>query len=131
MFKIICSFQKWNKNYDHYLFFSKYLIFDGDSSNGKKKNEKIFFVFQIIAFELGVAKSHNLQHDTWHQQSMCQETQIRFQVIVGETFSKSASLKRIKTHHKSAIMEIFQVFGTLSHVDCQSMFQNEAFHRVV
>ena len=28
--------------------------------------EKKFFVFQIIAFELGVANSRNFQQDTWH-----------------------------------------------------------------
>ena len=30
---------------------------------------------------------------------------------------------------KSALMEIFQVFGTLSHVDYQSVFRKGAFYR--
>ena len=30
----------------------------------EQKIEKIFFVFQIIAFELGVANSHNPEEDT-------------------------------------------------------------------
>ena len=37
----------------------------------EQKGEKKFFVFQIIAFELGVANSLNLQQDTYHRQSMC------------------------------------------------------------
>ena len=32
--------------------------------------QKRFFVFQIIEFELGVANSHNLEHDVYQQQSM-------------------------------------------------------------
>ena len=36
----------------------------------KKKIEKKLFVFQIIAFELGVANSRNLEHYTWDRQSM-------------------------------------------------------------
>ena len=32
---------------------------------------------------------------------------------------------------KSALMEIFQVFDTLSHVDYQSVFRKGAFYRVV
>ena len=37
----------------------------------------------------------------------------------------------MKKDDKSALMEIFQVFGTLSHVDCQSVFRDGAFYRVV
>ena len=32
---------------------------------------KIFFLFQIFAFEMGVADSHNFEQDTCHRQSMC------------------------------------------------------------
>ena len=32
---------------------------------------------------------------------------------------------------KSALMEIFQVFGTLSHVHCESVFRNDALYKVV
>ena len=34
------------------------------------KIEKIFFVFQIIAIELGVANSHSLEHDICDRQSV-------------------------------------------------------------
>ena len=36
----------------------------------EKKILKIFLVFQITAFELGVANSHNLQQVTCHRQSI-------------------------------------------------------------
>ena len=37
----------------------------------------------------------------------------------------------MKTHDKSALMEISQVFGTLSHVESQRVFHNDAFYRVL
>ena len=33
--------------------------------------EKKFLVFQIVAFELGVANSRNIGQDTCYRQSMC------------------------------------------------------------
>ena len=36
----------------------------------EQKIEKKFFVSHIIAFELGVAYSHNLEEDTCHWQSI-------------------------------------------------------------
>ena len=47
---------------------------------------------------------------------------LRFHVILGEIFSKSNPLRMMKKHDKSALMEIWQVFGMLSHVDYQSVF---------
>ena len=37
----------------------------------EQKIEKKFSVFQIFAFELGVANSRNFEQDTCHQQPMC------------------------------------------------------------
>ena len=37
----------------------------------QQKIQKKFFVFQIIAFELGVANSNNLEQDICHRQWMC------------------------------------------------------------
>ena len=79
------------------MFFSKCLKFEVDSRNGTKNREK-FFVFQIIAFELGVAYSHNLKQDTWHRMSMCLETTPTFHLTLGETFSKSTFLRMMKKH---------------------------------
>ena len=88
----------------------------------KQKVEKTFFVFQIIAFELGVANPCNVLQDTWNRQAMCQQIHKRFQRTLGETFYKSTSLRKLKKDDKSAVMEILQLFATLSHVDCQSVF---------
>ena len=89
--------------------------------------EKKAIVFQIFAFEFRVAISRNMQQDTWHQQAMCQQTQLRFNRKRAETFSKSISLRMMKKDDKSAPMEISQVFGTLSQVDSQSLFWKDAF----
>ena len=37
----------------------------------KEKIQEIFFVFQILAFEFGVANSRNIEQDTCDWQSMC------------------------------------------------------------
>ena len=37
----------------------------------EQKSPKIFFVFQINAFELRVANSHNPEQDTSHRRSIC------------------------------------------------------------
>ena len=37
----------------------------------------------------------------------------------------------MKKHDEDTLMEISQVFGTLSHVDCLSVFQNDASYSVV
>ena len=37
----------------------------------EQKIQKKLFVFQIIAFQLGVANSRNIEQDTSHQQPMC------------------------------------------------------------
>ena len=83
---------------------------------------KCVFDCQTIALELGVANSLNLQQDTWHPLTMYQQTPLRFHLLLGETFSKSTSLRMMKKHDKSALMEISQVFVTLSQVDSQSLF---------
>ena len=62
---------------------------------------------------------------------MCQQTHLRFNLNLRETFSKSTSLIMMKTQDKSAAMEIFEVLGTLSHVHCQSVLPDGAFCRVL
>ena len=37
----------------------------------EQKIKKKFFVFQVIAFELGVANSRNIEKDTSHQEPIC------------------------------------------------------------
>ena len=37
----------------------------------EEKIEKMFSIFQIITFELGVANSRNIEQDTCHRHSVC------------------------------------------------------------
>ena len=50
----------------------------------------------------------------------------KMNLILGETFSKPISLRMMKKHDKSSLVNIWQVFGTLSHVDFQCVFWNDA-----
>ena len=53
---------------------------------------------------------------------MCQQMHQRFHLTLGETFSKLTSLRMMGKGNKSALIEISEVFGTLSRVDCPSVF---------
>ena len=80
----------------------------------EQKIQKFFFVFQIISFELGVA---NFLSSTGYLSSAVKILRNTmgdiFQINIPDNDEKG---------DKSAHMEIWQVFGTLSHVGCQSMF---------
>ena len=97
----------------------------------QQKIEKKFFVFQILASELGVANSHNIEQDTCHGHPMCSQTPLIFLRTLGETFSKSNLPEKMKKHEKIALMEISQLFGTLSHVYSLRVFRNDTSYRVV
>ena len=53
-----------------------------------QKIEKKFFVFQIIAFEIGVGNSRNIEQDPSHQQPICEQSPFRFHLTISEIFSK-------------------------------------------
>ena len=86
------------------------------------KNHKKLLVLKIIAFKSGTTNSHNLEEDSCHQQSMCYETLLRFNISLREIFSKSASRRVMKIYDEGAFMKICQEFGTLKLVDCQRVF---------
>ena len=96
-----------------------------------QKIGKKLFVFQIPAFEMVVAISGNIEKDTFHRRSMCQETPLRFQLTLGEKISKLTFPKMMKKYDKSAPREISLLFGTLSHVRSVRVFRNDASYRVV
>ena len=94
--------------------------------NFPQKDEKYYKtalmgISKVIAFELGVANSRNIEQDTCNRRSICQKRHLRFQLTLGETFSKPTSFRMMKKLYKIAVMEISQEFWTLSHVDCQSV----------
>ena len=78
----------------------------------EQKAQKKFFVFTIIVFEYGAANSHNPEHDTFHPQSIFQQTSLRFQISIKETFPKLFQLRVTKKYDKTSLMPIFQVFAT-------------------
>ena len=88
----------------------------------EQQNEKNFRVLKIILFESGPKNSHNPEKDTCHWQSICYETHLRFNISLREIFFKSASLRVMKKHHESSLMQILQEFGALKHIDCQTVF---------
>ena len=77
----------------------------------EEKIKTKFFICQIIEFELGVANSRNIEQDTCHRQSMCQQTPLRFYLKLGETFSKSFFLRLMKKHDKSTQMGHFHMLN--------------------
>ena len=68
-------------DYDDHPFFEnvKNLI---DIGEMEQKIEQMFFVFQIITFELPVAISSNLEQDICHWQSMCEQLHLRFHLTL-------------------------------------------------
>ena len=90
----------------------------------EQKVEKYLMVFSIFAFELGLPISHNLERDTCGYMSTVN--------VLTNTPKISPNTRRDilqinfpendEINDKSAFMEILQVFGTLSHVDCSSVF---------
>ena len=79
----------------------------------EQKNEKKLLVLNIIAFELAKANSHNPEQDISHWMSMCYETHLRFNISVREIFSKSGSPRLMRKYDESALMPVFQEFGSL------------------
>ena len=67
----------------------------------EQKIEKNYFVCQIIAFELGVANSHNTEQDSCRRQSMSSQTPLRFPRTLEETFSKSTFPRMMKNTKKA------------------------------
>ena len=66
----------------------------------EQKLQQNVFVFQIIAIEMGVEDTHNLEQDTSHRMSMCSQTPQRLHVTLGGTFSKSTSLRMMENMKK-------------------------------
>ena len=79
----------------------------------EQKNKKKLLVLKIIAFESGKANSHNPEQDICHWMSMCYETHLRFNISLREIFSKSGSPRLMKKYDESALMPVFQEFGSL------------------
>ena len=79
----------------------------------KQKKKKNWLVLKIIAFESRMTNSYNLEQDICHWQSMCYETNLRFNISLREIFSESGCPIVMKKYDESALIPILQEFGTL------------------
>ena len=61
---------------------------------------------------MGTTESQNPEEDNCDWQSMCYETNLRWNVSLSEIFSESRSLIVMKKYDESAVMQISQEFGT-------------------
>ena len=67
------------------------------------------------------------KENTSHQQSMCQQTALRFWASLRQTFPNSVAFILINKSGKGAAPEISSVFGTVYHVTCQRVFWKATF----
>ena len=114
------------------IFFSKCLKFDLDSKNRKKKkNSEKLFCFSDNCIWIGNCKFS--QSSTKYFPStayVLTNTLKTLHNTLGNIFKINVPQNDEK-HDKSALMEISQVLGTPSHVDCQGVFPNGTFYTVV
>ena len=80
----------------------------------QRKIEKRFFVFYIFALKLVAVHSPYYEENTCDRQSMCSQTDLRFQISKRKTFSNLIFLKqKMRKYDQSAVLQISAVFGTL------------------
>ena len=88
----------------------------------QKKLEKMFRVFQIMAFEHVSGISLNYDKQTCERQSTCCQTVLRSQIWLKEMFSNSICIGLMENLAESAAVLILAVFVTRQHVDSPEMF---------
>ena len=103
MFKILCRFQKLKKKLRKFFQFSDNCIWIGSCKLSQSSTGYLSSAVNVLTNSPKISP-----------------------IIRGE-ISKSTSLRMMKKHDKSALMEISEVFGTLSQVYSQSVFWNGAF----
>ena len=100
----------------------------------EQKNQKIFLVFKIIAFEPGSTNSHNPEHDTCIWQSICYQATLRFKISIKEVYSKAGSLRVMKNIVKvlsRRFYKSFAPFNTLTVKGCsETVFFREWSNQV-
>ena len=111
------------------IFFSERSKFNINSKISKKKKKKVkkVLVSETIASELVALNCPDKEENTYHWQSVCQQTVVKFCISVRETFSNSISCRVINKHDKGAVLQIATVLGTIYHVACQRVFLNGTF----
>ena len=107
--KVSCRFKKWKKNWEKVFYFLYFL--DNCIWNGSGKFSQSWTRYISSAVNV-VTKTPKILPSTRGD---------IFQISVHDNDEK---------HEKSTLIEISQAFGTLSHVDCQSVFWNGTFYIV-
>ena len=79
----------------------------------QQKNQKMFLLLKVIAFETETTNSHNPEQDTCNCQSVYYQTPLIFNISLWEIFSKSGCLRLMKKFDETALIQILQEFGTL------------------
>ena len=96
----------------------------------EQKMEKSHFVFQIIALNWE-CEIPTMLNRIFPIGSQCVTNSPKISPNTRGDISGSTFLIMMKKHDKSAVMEILQLFGTLSRVDFTNVFWNGAFQRVL
>ena len=81
-------------------------------SETQRKIQEKSSVFDIVPFEFVAESYASCGRNTCHQQSMCEETDLTFQIRVKHTFSNSIYLEFIRKKHNSGALVLSAVFGT-------------------
>ena len=72
----------------------------------KKKIEKYFVIFEIIASEFVALNCLYQEENTCHRHSVCYETVLRFCISLTETFCMTISFPVIKKYRKGRVLQI-------------------------
>ena len=81
-------------------------------SEMQQKIQKKSSVFKMIAFEVDAESYAYCGRNTCHRQSMCYQTDLRFQIRVKQTFSNSIYLEYMAKKDNSDALLLSLVFGT-------------------
>ena len=82
----------------------------------KKKIERKFFVFEMLASEFVALNCLYQEENTSHRHSVCQVTVLRLCTSLTETFCKAIAFTVINKSGKRAFLEILTKFGRIYHV---------------
>ena len=72
--------------------------------------KKLFYIFNINAFEVVARISLSYEENTCYRPSMCEETVLRFWMLFRESFSNSVCVGLVGNYNKTAAMQLWAVF---------------------
>ena len=82
----------------------------------QKKNQKKFFLFEILASKFVPLNCLYYKENTCHRHSVCYETDLKFCISLAENFRKSIAFTVMNKSGKGAAMEISRMFRRVYHV---------------